>query len=416
MAEVRGFKGIHYNPEKIDDFSKVITPPFDVIDPQERKLLFNRSPHNFARIILPEEAGEKSKYDVAAESLHQWIDAGILTQDEEDSIYLLQQRFVGMDDEYHIRRGFFAVAKIPDDDRTILGHEKTFHYKVEDRLALTTACQANTGAVFVLYEDTDQQLEILLAQMEETDPFITAETIDGVEQKVWRVPHDDMVTRFFADRPLYIADGHHRYRTAWTYRDQMREQTGHTGPAPWDYILLGFVPLEDPGLFVYPAHRVLDKPGDFERETFVKALDPYFEIEPVIDDLPARVRAEPSCAIGVAIQGEGQFLLRLRDIDRRELLGDDHAEAWRDLDVSVLHGGILEKALNLPPDTEFVYEKDVTRAMAMVDRGEKGMAFILRNMHPAQICRCADAGEYMPQKATYFYPKLPSGAVINPLK
>jgi uncharacterized protein (DUF1015 family) len=417
MTEVRGFRGIRFQDAKVDSFDAVVTPPFDVISPEERAELMARSPHNMVRLLLPEERDGKTKYEAAGEDLEQWLSESVLAQDDEESFYLLEQHFTGLDGLDHVRRGFFAVAKLPEhDENFVLGHERTFHYKVEDRLALTEATEANLGGVFVLYDDPGNALQNFFATMDTREPDILAHTIDGVDQRIWRVPQDDAVTDFFKGQTLYIADGHHRFRTAWTYRDAMREKHGTSSGQRYDYIFLGFVPLQDPGLFVYPAHRVLDSPEGFDLPAFLKALDPWFEVEEASGDLAALINEEANCAFGLCTANGGDYLLRLRDIDRKDLLGDEHGPAWRDLDVSVLHGGILERVLGLPSGAEFVYEKDPAKAAAMVREGQKGLAFIQRNMAPQQICACADAVEFMPQKATYFFPKLPSGAVFHRLK
>ncbi|GMU92290.1 MAG: hypothetical protein AMXMBFR4_13480 [Candidatus Hydrogenedentota bacterium] len=413
MAEVRGFRALRFDKNLVGDLDNVVTPPFDVISPEEREILAARSPYNYTHVILPQERDGLDKYQNASALFEDWIAGGALKQDDAESFYLLEQHFRSMDGRDCVRRGFFAVAKIPEPgEGTVLGHERTFDWKVKDRLALTEATRANLGAVFVLYDDPRGRLKSFLAQMDERGPDLTATTIDGVTQRVWHVPYDPAVTEFFHGKRLYIADGHHRYRTAHTHRDRKRLSHRAAELQPWDFVLMGFVALDDPGLFVYPAHRVVDAPDGFDAEAFLKSLEPWFEVEPVNADLHARVQAEPNCAIGLALRGGRRYLLRLRDIDRVQLLGDEHGPEWRDLDVSVLHGGILERLMNFPPDAVFVYEKDPATAIDLVEKGNKGLAFILRNMRPEQVCACAEAHESMPQKATYFFPKLPSGAVI----
>ena len=413
MAEVRGFSAFRFDPAVVGNLDNVVTPPFDVITEDERVMLSARSPYNYTHVILPQDRDGKSKYDVAAETLGKWIAEGALKQDGEESFYLLEQTFTALDGATFVRRGFFGVAKVPEPgEDTVLGHERTFEWKVTDRLALTEATRTNLGAVFVLYKDDNHALGPFLNQMNMRAPDLEARTFEGVTQKVWRVKADPAVTAFFKDKKLYIADGHHRYRTAHTYRDKMRLAERPDGPRPYDYVLMGFIAMYDEGLFVYPAHRVIDLPEGFNQQTFLKDLEQWFEVLPVEDHLAEHVREEEECAIGVAFKGGKQFVLRLRDIDRVELLGNEHGAAWRDLDVSVLHGGILERLLHFPSDALHIYEKDPKLAIDMVESGKKGAAFILRNMLPAQVCACAEARESMPQKATYFFPKLPSGAAV----
>lgn len=416
MADVRGFCALRYNQEKAGNLDDVITPPFDVISPEEREILAAKSPYNYVHAILPKDRDGVNMYEAAAQDIECWLQKSVLRQDDSDSFYLLRQTFRSLDGTTRVRQGFFAVTRIPEpeDTETVLGHERTFDKKVTDRLALTRATRANLGAVFVLYDDSKHELADFLGQMNGRPEDMIAHTIDNVTQQVWRVPADPKVTEFFRDKRLYIADGHHRYRTACIHRDQMRQNGPVDGDPRWNYVLMGFVALDDPGLFVYPAHRVVDIPEGFDKAEFLKSLEPWFEVAPVQDDLPGRVRREADCAIGVQIEGDA-YLLRLREIDRTHLLGTEHGPAWRDLDVSVLHGGILERVLGLGVNAEFIYEKDVETAMNLAKAGSGRMVFVLRNMYPAQVRACAEAREFMPQKATYFYPKLPSGAAIHRL-
>lgn len=417
MLEVRGFRGVRYNPDVVGPLDDVITPPFDVIGPEERRQLAARNPHNMVHLILPEARDGRDPYESAGHHLTSWLDSGAMLQDEEETFYLLEQSFRGPDGASRVRRGFFAVARIPEDgEDTVLGHERTFRHKIEDRLRLTAATQANLGAVFVLYEDPDGVLAPFLETMDSRPEDYRAQTFEGTQNRVWRVPHDPRVTEFFRNRRLYIADGHHRFATACEHRRVMREREKPDGPREYDYVLMGFVAFQDPGLMIYPTHRVLDLPEGFELESFLKRLEPTFEVRPVSGNLLAETSAEPGCALGMAVGGGKQYLLRLRpEVDRAEYLGSDRGPAWRNLDVAVLHRGIIERALGHPEGAEFVYEIDAEKSLAMVESGEKGVAFLLKPMVPEQVRDCAEAREPMPQKATYFYPKLPSGAVIHRL-
>jgi uncharacterized protein (DUF1015 family) len=258
--------------------------------------------------------------------------------------------------------------------------------------------------------------------MEAQTPDAGAVTIDGVRQEFWRVPHDESVTEFLCDKTLYIADGHHRFLTACAYRDAMRKaHPDAKGPRPYDFVLMGLVAFEDPGLAIYPPHRLLPKPDGFESARFLEDLARWFEVVPVESSLDKEVeragKAAPSgaCIFGVAIHDKGEYLLKLRDLPRDQLLGNDRAAAWRDLDVAVLHRGVIEGILGVPEGTQFTYEKSAERAIAAAQEGEAELAFILRPTRAAQIRACAEAGEPMPQKSTYFFPKIPSGVVIHRL-
>ncbi|MBI4557883.1 MAG: DUF1015 domain-containing protein [Candidatus Hydrogenedentes bacterium] len=413
MLEVRGFRGFRFNKRLVGSLDRVITPPYDVISAEERSALARRSPYSMVHLILPEESGGRTRYEVSAELFQDWIRKGALRQDANESFYLLEQTFRGLDGAERVRRGFFAVTKLPEaGERIILGHERTFTGPVEDRLRLTESVRANLSSVMVLYSDPAGDLRPFLSQMFERPEDDCAYTIDRVTQRLWRVPANSKVSEFFCNKKLYIADGHHRFRMAGLLRDRLREVETPQGRRTYDYVLMGFIPFEDPGLLIHPPHRVLDFQTGFTREDFLEKLRPWFEVVPMNNDVIAALEHEPDCAFGLATHGNGPCLLRLRAVDRTGLLGSDHSEAWRDLDVAVLHRGIIERILGLPEGAELTYEHDAKRALDVVASGQKGMAFLLRPMHPEQVRACAEAGDPMPQKSTYFFPKLPSGSVV----
>lgn len=418
MPEIKGFRAFRYDPAVVGDLNATITPPYDVITEEERAELAAKSPYCHVHLILPQDRAGEGRYTAAAEDFERFIREGALKQDTEESFYLLEQRFPGKDGGTHVRRGFFAVVKLPEPgEKIILGHERTFTGPVEDRLALTEATQANLGPIFVLYSDPEGRLKDFLGVMDSKAADAEAVTIDGVTQRIWQVPAAATVKDFLANELLYIADGHHRFQTACYYRDAMRKREGSTGLKAYDYCLAGFVAFEDPGLIIYPPHRLLDPPADFDAKAFFDALAQWFTIEEVHGDLAKAVEGGTGTVMGLAFHGHGHYLLTLKDIDRAEMLGDDHGPAWRDLDVAVLHRGILENILGLPADSKLVYERgDAGNALAQVERGDLKMAFILNATRAEQIRACAEAGEAMPQKSTYFFPKLPSGAVIYSLK
>ena len=418
MAEIKTFRAWRFNEQKVGSFDQVVTPPFDVIDSATRRELEKKSPYNMVRLLLPEARAGLSPYQAAAQDFEAWRREDVLRQDEENSFYLLEQEFQGLDGKRHVRRGFFATAKLPEpgQDRIVLGHERVFQNKVVDRLALTEATQANLGSVFVFYEDPNRALAPFLAQMDAHPPCMEAHTVDGVVQRLWQVPEDPRVLDHFHDRTLYIADGHHRFRTAEEYRDQMRDTHPGAGLQHYDYVLMGFIDIADPGLVVWPTHRLLDPPDGFSKQAFFERIAPWFEVEQADSGLAARVDESKGCTFGLAMQGGGQYLLTLRpDCDRAAFLGSDRSPEWRNLNVAVLHRGILEKVLGLEEGAELTYEPNHGKALARVESGEAGMAFLLKAIPVSQVRDCAEASVFMPEKATYFFPKLPSGAVIHRL-
>ena len=419
MLDVKGFRGFRFDQEKVGNLDFVVTPPYDVISPSERQMLAGKSPYSMANVILPEPRGTTTRYQAAAEDVEEWIASGILKQDDTESFYLLEQVFQDTAGETHVRRGFLGVIKAPEDgENTVLGHERTFEGTVEDRILLTASTRANLGPVFVLYPDPQKCLEGFLAQMQTRPPDMVAHTIDGVTQRVWRVAHDPAVSEFFRDKRLYIADGHHRFRTACVYRDQRRTAEG--GDAnhlkAYDYVLMGFVAMSDPGLLIYPTHRLAKAPANFVLAEALEALTPSFDVLKVeAANLPGLVEKTPGCVIGLATR-EGHYLLTLRTGDREQFLGSDRGPSWRDLDVAILHRGIIERLWQWSQeDAKFGYERDARTTVNIVERGEYTLGFILKATRADQIRACAEDAEPMPHKSTYFFPKLPTGAVINRL-
>ena len=422
MLEVKGFRGLRFDPAKVGSLDAVITPPYDVITPDQRQDLATRSPYSMVHLILPEARGGLNCYEAAARNFADWQSLGVIEQDDADSLYILEQTFSVTAGVTRRRRAFLATARIPEPgDATIMGHEQTFLRTIEDRLLLTQATRANLGPVFTLYADPNNALESFLRQSERRPPDFVADTIDGVTQKLWRVPQSAALSNFMLDKRLYIADGHHRYRTACAYRDLMRERSKNSRPTArelphYEYVLLGFVSLSDPGLTICPTHRLMAMPRDLDANRFLAGLRRWFDVTPADDHVIESLNATPGCALAVVIHGAGVYLLTLKDIDRVAFLGEDHGPAWRDLDMAVLHRGIIETILGLPAETRFVYERDASTVLSAVRAGEYGMGFLLKATRAEHIQACAEAGESMPHKSTYFFPKLPSGAVIHRLE
>ncbi|HPC17369.1 MAG TPA: DUF1015 domain-containing protein [Candidatus Hydrogenedentes bacterium] len=413
MPEIQGFYGLRFNPDQTGPLEAVVTPPYDVISPAQRVELAAQSPYSMVHVSLPEPEAGETPYDAAARILDRWRADGVLLKDGAKSFYVLEQVFES-GGRQRIRRGFFALARLPEPgERSILGHEQTFARTVEDRMRLIEATKANLEPVFVLYADPGGKVgECLTGAVAQRPPDMTARTMDGVLQRVWRVGYDPCVTQSLLDSRLYIADGHHRFRTSCAYRDACRAKG--MGEGPHDFIMMGFVAIDDPGLVIEPTHRLLKPPGEFDTAAFLQKLALYFDCERVGDDLPQSVERESQCAIGFVAPG-GRWLLRLHETDRAALLGTDRGPAWRDLDVAVLHRGIIERIMGWPADTPFAYERDAGKAVACVENGEYGAAFLLRSPRAEQIQACAESGEPMPHKSTYFFPKLPSGMVLYAL-
>lgn len=420
MAVITPFRALRFDPAVTGPLDQIITPPYDVIAPAEREQLARLSPYNMVHVILPQPtANEADPYAAAAANFQRWLTDQALRQDEVPSWYLLRQEFVDPRGVRRTRHAFFARVKVPEaGENRILGHERIFDKPFEDRLRLIRAVGAVPGAVFVLYADPAGAVQAVFDGLRDRPADAVFTTFEGTRQQLWRLPAEHLDVSSLERQTLYIADGHHRFQTACVYRDEMRAQTGiRDGQQPWDYTLMGFVALEDPGLAVYPTHRLLPANYRLDRTAVRSTLEPWFTIEEEKHD---RVAGRVEAAVGPECFGlvwpEGPAWLLIFRGDRTALLGTARHVAWRQLDVALLHAGVLEHLLGIRAEVPLLYEKDAKAAVAAVREGRAAAAFLLRPTPPEQIRACAEAGEPMPQKSTYFYPKLPTGAVIYPVR
>lgn len=416
MVEIRGFHGFVFDADKTGPLDNVLTPPYDVIGPEERARLAASGAYNMTHLMLPVGSEKVSPYTQAASLLKAWIAEGILRRDTKPHLYLLRQHFKSLDGEHCVRRAFFALLRLPEPgEQFILGHERTFDRPVEDRLALMRAVQGNLEPIFLMYTDPGLRVtDGLFEVMASTKPELAAKTADGALQELWRTDCSAALAEHLREQTLYIADGHHRFRTARLYRDECR--AAGMPPGPQEYVMAGFVAFEDPGLKIFAAHRVVPAAFELPFQEVRQRLAPWFDFRALA---PAEITTasldgpENGCRMLLYARGEGGWLLTLKEERRGELLATDRGSAWCDLDVAVLHRGILDRLLEVPESMALSYEKDAREALALVDRGAGALAFLLRPTRSEQVRDCAESREPMPQKSTYFFPKMPSGAVLN---
>ncbi|HOC70401.1 MAG TPA: DUF1015 domain-containing protein [Candidatus Hydrogenedentes bacterium] len=420
MVDVCPFRGFLFDPVLTGTLDAVLTPPYDVIDPGQRMALAASSPYNMTHVMLPVADGGLSSHAHAASLLDAWMAAGTLKRDAAPYIYLLRQRFTSLDGESLERKAFFALLRLPESgEQFILGHERTFDSPIADRLALMHATAGNIEPIFLMYSDPALELtRTLFAPLTQETPTLVARTMDGVVQELWRSPCPEALRHHLQDQVLYIADGHHRFKTACLYRDERRAaDNSRASCAEHEYIMAAFVAFEEPGLKIYAAHRVLPASFPLSFDEVKTRLSPYFKVAPLpagqvcaagLASLP-----EDKCQMIVYDRQTGGWLITLDESRRRELLDTNRGHAWCDLDVAVLHRGILDRLLDFQDSTRLYYEKDDRIALDLVDREEGALALLVRPTRSEQVRACAEAFEPMPQKSTYFFPKMPSGAVMN---
>src|SRR5579859_2785505 len=436
MADVRPLSGIRY--AAADQLATLVTPPYDVISPEAQARYYARHPENIIRLELgrdePGDDALDNRYTRAAVTFAEWRLQGVLAQDA-PSLYLYEQRFTAQGHEY-IRLSLLARVRLePWEAGVVLPHERTLSKPKDDRLKLYRACAANLSPLMALYDDPEEKLAGTLHRVREQTPDAHLTDEAGEGHRLWAISDPDIaafVLSFFRERQLYIADGHHRYETALTYRDEtaaLRKGLPYDDPA--NFTLMALSAIEDPGLLVLPTHRILRDLDPARIAGLRAALKPYFSVEPLrsasadaaISALTSAGRDETAFVLATS---QDTWLLRLLPAGSAAMaaLGGPHAHAsaaWRRLDVAVLHELILNQALGISDDAvragEHVsYTRDATMALAATTEGGGAcVALLLNATPPAAIRDVARAGDRMPQKSTYFYPKLITGLVINPV-
>jgi uncharacterized protein (DUF1015 family) len=428
MAEIAPFRGILYTA-KAGAPEKLLAPPYDVISDEERAKLAALDPHNCVRLILPEGAGDE-KYANAARDLNEWLREGVLARDGEPALYRYHQTFTA-EGKTATRRGFICRIRLARfEERVVLPHERTLAGPKADRLKLKRATRAHLSQVFGLYSDPERKSDEPFAAVEATAPAIAGRTSDGVEQKLWRLTDKEAqarVVELLANEKIYIADGHHRYETMLALRDELRAESANNPRSSVEYGTIFLANMDDPGLLVFPTHRVVHGLPSFDLASVVERAQKWFEVTPMAaGDAPA-VRAEleqrgkgrPTFAIAA---GDGQiyYLSLRRDVSLDDVPSLKGPEVLRTLDVTLLHALVIEGILGIDRaaqerQTNLRYVKDTGAALALA-RDPAVQAVLLMNPTPvAHVKAVADAGEVMPQKSTFFYPKLASGLVLNPI-
>ena len=417
MAEVLPLQALHYDLEKVGSLGDVVAPPYDVIDDEQREQLVARSPHNVVELDLPRDPAGGDPYEHSASLLTDWTEEGILTRDTDPQIWALEQDYTAPDGSRLTRRGFLARVKLAPYGEGIRPHERTQPGPKEDRLRLTRATRHNLSPIFALHPGNAwQHLEPSL----DDEPWGEVTDSDGTTHRVWRIGDPSVHEAIAAELEpgeLLIADGHHRYETSLAYQ----QEVGPGGAA--DYVLMALVSLEDPGLTVFPTHRLISGLADdpAKQEALGNGLKEVFDIEQV----PAE-ELDPGGAEGVGVFGymdshlKQAFRLRLRDTARLDEALAGRSDAYRTLDAAILEELVLKGILGMTTDDIAAkrgigYTPQIGEVLKKLDGGDYQAAFVLRPTPVDQVRAVAAEGETMPPKSTYFFPKLLTGIAFNPL-
>ncbi|MDP9189041.1 MAG: DUF1015 domain-containing protein [Actinomycetota bacterium] len=417
MAGVEPFKALHYDLGKVGSLGDVAAPPYDVIDDATREELASRSPHNVVELDLPRDPGGGDPYEHAAKLLAEWKAEGALVDDEEPAIWALSQDYTAPDGSTMTRRGFLARVRLAEYGEGVRPHERTQPGPKEDRLRLTRATRHNMSPIFSLHPgDAWQHIEPAL----DGEPWGETTDADGTVHRVWRVGdpavHESIAAEL-ADGELLIADGHHRYETALTYAREVG------GEGPHNYVLMALVSLEDPGLTVFATHRLLKGLDSEQQQAIRDAAVAGFDLVEVPEDELVPDPEEPAVSFGYMDSHHMKpWRLRLNDEGAAELdeILAGRSEAYRRLDAAALEELFLKRAVGLSADDIAAkkglgYTPNTETAMDWLTNKTYDAAFFLRPTPVEQVREVAAAGETMPPKSTYFFPKLLTGIVFNPL-
>ena len=419
MADVQPLRTLRYEPSAVGSLEDVIAPPYDVIDAAERAQLLERSPFNVVEIDLPQAANGGDPYEHARDTLDEWRRDGVVVTEPEPAMWALEQSYTAPDGGERTRRGFFARVRVEDyGPGRIRPHERTHPGPKEDRLRLTRATRANLSPIFSLFPDPDNAAVDALAKATAGDPFGTASDSDGTRNSLWRIGEPELIAELqgaVADAELLIADGHHRYETARIYADEIGGEGEHR------YVLMFLCSLSDPGLTVFPTHRLLSNLKESEvQEKLGAALKRDFEVER-IEAEELEPPASETVQFGYMDSHFKQpFRLTLKDQSIADEALPGMPEPYRKLDTAVLEALVLRGALAMSEDdishlNGLGYSKSLEEARAGVESGDWDAGFFMRATPVEQVREVAEAGESMPPKSTYFYPKVPTGLVFNSL-
>jgi len=435
MPQIETFAGTHYNPEIINDLSTVTAPPYDVITGPLKEELTARSPFNVIRLILGKAAQEagtarpQSEFAEAAKTFNQWLAEKVLIDDPTPALYDLEEEFEAVGKRY-CRRGFIGRLKLDSEKNTVRPHEQTMSAPKEDRLELTRHCKANLSQIFTLYEDKKNVVEDVLYKARSAEPMLTF-TESGITRRLWRITDPEAILTakaHLADREIFIADGHHRYETALLYQQEKNAATQELRKdQPWNYVMSYFSSMSSPGLAILPTHRMLANFPTPPADELKKHLAEFFTIKECSSDtteIPLLLalleeQKELSSFIFLAENFNAPLLLTLKREAAARIL-DKLPESLAILDVSVLQQLVFNHILKISADDMkrqryTRYTQDAAAAVAAVKEGSAQIAVLLKSTLIEQVREVARDGEKMPQKSTFFYPKLATGLLISRL-
>lgn len=422
MTKIKPFRAIIYNQERIKDLSHLVCPPYDIISPQQQEYYHKLSAYNFIHILLGKDIPGEDKYRRAKSYFRDWLKNGILIQDERQAVYFYSQQYK-LKGEKRTRFGFIALLHLEDKDSCIFGHEHTRLEPKEDRLRLLRQVRANLSPIFVIFSDKKRIIQTTYQQyIQDQKPFIDIIDEEKITHKLWRLDAEDILDKIqlkMQDTNIFIADGHHRYEVACTYRNEMGKKLRViTGEEDFNYILTYFTNTDSRDLTILPIHRLIRLGSRLDMDNFKTELKEFFYVEEVKDKgrfffLMAKTGLTEH-VLGM-YKDKKFWLLRLKNIKILDSQIQGKPKEYRTLDVSILNHIVLKKNLgfDLEDKDALAFNPCSDELITEVDNNPLCIAFFLNPVKVQQIISVVLSGERMPGKSTYFYPKVLSGLVIN---
>ena len=435
MATLSPFRALRYNPAKVRDLGVAVAPPYDIISPREQEFYYDLNPYNVIRLDFGKTMGgddaKKNKYSRAATVLRLWREQGILAKDPKPAIYLATQDYVSPAGKKMTFTGVYALLKLEEyKTGTVKPHEKTLSKPKADRLELTKATQSNFSPIFFLFDDKGSKAAKWMAAQMKKKPTVAFKTPSGEKNKVWVVDQPKAIKAFTslqARQPVYIADGHHRYETMLRYSKEapkaVKKEAAHT--------LACFTPFQSPGLIILPTHRLVTGLKGFSAGKLKQSLATDFDVKEhstlealektmaVADKAAIKAKAGKEPHVFGLVLPEGFFSLTLKaSVDPLKVMKDKRSAAYKRLDVSLLQALVLEKVLGMTPESiaaqeGLFFEKSATKTANSVKACQAQAAFLLNPTRMDQLKDVSDAKDVMPQKSTFFQPKLITGAILR---
>jgi uncharacterized protein (DUF1015 family) len=428
MVEIFPFNGITYNKEKIKKLDDVMSPPYDIISEEQQEELYNKHSKNYVRLILNKikqtDDDKDNRYTRAKKLYDEWLDDITLIKSDKPAIFAYKIDYE-LEKSKKTMNGFFVLLKIDPEYKLVKAHEKTLSKPKADRLNLMRACKSNLEPIQLLYIDEKDKIRKAIDKTIKT-PIIDVKGYDGFKHRLWKVDDKETISVIqnqLKDEILFIADGHHRYQTAINYANEMKEKTGDkSSSAPFNFIMVILANMFDEGLSILPTHRFIKKSNVDIKDSLDK-LKKYFTVEEKTVDAEEVQAVSKKIMIDIKTKDKHKFalytkdkyyVLTLKDEKVMDEFAFDRSKTWRTLDVSILHKIVLEEIMGITQDNledHVKYTRVDDEAVKFVNQGKYDFSVLMNATKINELKAIADAGEHMPQKSTYFLPKMLSGLV-----